>query len=165
MQLQHFLVADSTGGLATLTDGFRVAADLKAASPDEFDLLVRNELYFHFEDATAIHWHTSPVITVDTDATVRAVRYSNHSAQPFLMDPDELEPYYAAYRRFATMRESDQYQLRIAMRAGDMYIVDNRRVMHGRTAFSADGPRHLQSCYIERDEMASRLAVLERSFT
>jgi alpha-ketoglutarate-dependent taurine dioxygenase len=165
VQLQHFLVADSTGGLATLTDGFRVATDLKAASPDQFDLLARNELYFHFEDATAIHWHTGPVITADADGAVRAVRYSNHSAQPFLMDPDELEAYYEAYRRFATMRESEQYQLRVVMRAGDMYIVDNRRVMHGRTAFSADGPRHLQSCYIERDELASRLAVLERRFT
>jgi gamma-butyrobetaine dioxygenase len=41
-------------------------------------------------------------------------------------------------------------------------MVDNRRVMHGRTGFSGGGARHLQSCYIERDELVSRLTVLER---
>ena len=60
------------------------------------------------------------------------------------------------------MRESEAYQLRLALGAGDLYIVDNHRVMHGRTGFSSGGARHLQSCYIERDELASRLAVLER---
>ena len=54
-------------------------------------------------------------------------------------------------------------QLRIEMGAGDMYIVDNLRTLHGRTGFSGGGARHLQSCYIERDELASRLTVLERS--
>lgn len=163
VQLQHFLVADSTGGFATLTDGFRVAADIRADDPEQFALLAGHSLYFHFEDSTSVHQNTGPVITTDPDGSVRSIRYSNHSAQPFLMEPDELEAYYAAYRRFGAMRESEQYQLRVDMRAGDMYIVDNQRVMHGRTAFSADGPRHLQSCYIERDEVASRLAVLERN--
>ncbi|MEN9505520.1 MAG: hypothetical protein RI958_1446 [Actinomycetota bacterium] len=162
VQLQHFLVADSTGGFATLTDGFRVAADLRAEDPDQFALLAGESLYFHFEDATSEHRNTGPVITTDPDGSVRSIRFSNHSAQPFLMAPERLEAYYRAYRRFGAMRESDTYQLRVDMRAGDMYIVDNQRVMHGRTAFSADGPRHLQSCYIERDEVASRLAVLER---
>ena len=48
------------------------------------------------------------------------------------------------------------------MGAGEMYIVENRRVMHGRTGFSGGGARHLQSCYIERDELVSRLTVLDR---
>jgi gamma-butyrobetaine dioxygenase len=48
------------------------------------------------------------------------------------------------------------------MGAGDLYIVDNHRVMHGRTGFSSGGARHLQSCYIERDELVSRLTVLQR---
>jgi gamma-butyrobetaine dioxygenase len=43
-----------------------------------------------------------------------------------------------------------------------MYMVANHRVMHGRTSFASGGARHLQSCYIERDELASRLTVLDR---
>jgi gamma-butyrobetaine dioxygenase len=60
------------------------------------------------------------------------------------------------------MRESETYQLRLQLGAGDLYMVDNRRVLHGRTGFTGAGSRHLQSCYIERDEVLSRLAVISR---
>ena len=163
IQLQHFLRADAEGGEATLVDGFRVASDLRAARPDLFELLVTVPLHFHFRDATAEHENDAPVIELDRRGELRTVRYSNHSAQPFLIDPELMEPYYEAYRAFGTMRESDQYRLQLDLRAGDMYIVDNRRVLHGRTGFTKGGARHLQSCYIERDELISRLTVLERA--
>ena len=118
---------------------------------------------FHFADATAVLRASGPVLTLDPDGAVTAVRYSNHSVLPFLLPPEQMGPFYEAYRAFGRMRESEQYQLRIALGAGDLYIVDNHRVLHGRTGFSSGGARHLQSCYIERDELASRLAVLERS--
>jgi gamma-butyrobetaine dioxygenase len=78
------------------------------------------------------------------------------------MDPERMEAYYAAYRTFGRMRESEQYQLRVDMQEGDMYMVANHRVMHGRTAFASGGARHLQSCYIEIDELISRLTMLDR---
>lgn len=162
IQLQHFLRADASGGASTLVDGFKIADDLRRTAPEQFELLTKHSLHFHFADATAEHEHDGPVIELDTRGRVKAVRYSNHSARPFLMPADDMEAYYAAYRAFGRMRESERYQLRIDMKAGDMYLVDNRRVMHGRTGFSSGGARHLQSCYIERDEVASRLAVLER---
>jgi gamma-butyrobetaine dioxygenase len=49
------------------------------------------------------------------------------------------------------------------MGAGEMYMVNNRRVMHGRTGFTSGGSRHLQSCYIETDELYGRLAILEQA--
>jgi gamma-butyrobetaine dioxygenase len=162
VQLTHFLRSDATGGSATLTDGFKVAADLRAQHPEMFDLLATQSLYFHFAEATAEHEADGPVIVTEPYGRVKAIRYSNHSVQPFLMDPAVMEQYYAAYRRFGQMRESEQYQLRIDMQPGDMYMVDNHRVMHGRTEFATGGARHLQSCYIERDELFSRLTVLDR---
>ncbi|MDP2291700.1 MAG: TauD/TfdA family dioxygenase [Actinomycetota bacterium] len=163
VQLQHFLRSDTSGGMATLTDGYKVAADLRAAQPALFHLLAAHSLQFHFADATAEHSASGPVITLGPEGDVRAIRYSNHSARPFLLPPDVMADYYEAYRTFGTMRESQQYQLRIDMQAGELYMVDNRRVMHGRTGFSGGGARHLQSCYIERDELVSRLTVLERT--
>lgn len=162
IQLQHFLRSDTSGGAATLTDGFKVAADLRATRPDLFQLLVDHSLQFHFADATAEHAATGPVITLSPEGELHSIRYSNHSARPFLLPAEVMGPYYEAYRAFGRMRESEQYQLRLDMRAGEMYLVDNRRVMHGRTGFSGGGARHLQSCYIERDELVSRLTVLER---
>ncbi len=162
VQLQHFLVADADGGESTLVDGFKVATDLRAEDPAGFELLAGTVLHFHFRDATAEHEHRGPIITCDPDGSLRAIRYSNHSVQPFLVPPDQMLAFYAAYRRFGEMRESEQYRLQLALGSGDLYLVDNHRVLHGRTGFSSTGPRHLQSCYIERDELFSRLAVLER---
>jgi gamma-butyrobetaine dioxygenase len=163
VQLQHFLRADASGGASTLVDGFRIAHDIRRDHPPAFDLLATTMHRFHFADATAEHENFSTVIGLDGLGEIREIRYSNHSVTPFLMPFDRMDAYYDAYRLFGTMRESEQYQLRIPMGAGDLYMVDNRRVLHGRTGFSSGGARHLQSCYIERDELASKLTVLKRS--
>jgi len=162
IQLQHFLRADASGGESTLVDGFKLAEDLRSSAPDHFAQLANTMLDFHFADATAEHSARGPVISLNPDGSVRAIRYSNHSVLPFLLPPGQMEQFYEAYLAYGTMRESDAYQLRVKMGAGDLYIVDNHRVMHGRTGFSSGGARHLQSCYIERDELASRLTVLNR---
>ncbi len=163
VQLQHFIVADATGGASTLVDGFKVAEDMRAAAPEKFALLANTPLDFHIADATSEHHGRGPIISLHPDGTIRQIRYSNHSALPFRMPADKMEAYYDAYRTFGTMRESAEYRFEIALGAGDMYIVDNHRVLHGRTGFSRGGARHLQSCYVERDEVASRLAVLKRT--
>lgn len=162
IQLQHFLIADPNGGASTLVDGFKIAADLRERAPAKFKLLAETMLHFHFQDATALLENDGPVIECDPAGAVRGIRYSNHSAQPFLLPFEQMPAYYDAYRTFGEMRESDAYQLCIKMQSGELYMVDNRRVLHGRTGFSSSGSRHLQSCYIERDEMISRLNVLLR---
>ncbi len=162
VQLQHFLQSETSGGMATLTDGFKVATDLKAEDPEAFALLRDTVLRFHFADADNEHQSDAPVITANGDGSLRAIKYSNHSAQPFLLPPDVMERYYAAYTIFGRMRESEKYRFNINMGAGDLYMVDNHRVMHGRTGFSGGGARHLQSCYIERDELVNRLTVARR---
>ncbi len=163
VQLQHFIQADASGGASTLVDGFRIAEDMRAEHPEMFALLASKMLDFHFADDTAEHSAHAPTITVNPDGSLRAIRYSNHSVRPFLLPADEIESLYAAYLEFGRRRESEKYQLRMEMGAGDLYIVDNHRVLHGRTGFSSGGARHLQSCYIERDELVSRLTILERS--
>ena len=54
-------------------------------------------------------------------------------------------------------------QLRFRYEPGDLVLVDNRRVLHGRTAYDAEvGERWLQGCYGEREELMSRLRILAR---
>ena len=163
VQLQHFIQADAQGGESTLVDGFRLADELRVQAPHHFDALSNTLLHFHIADATTEHWAMDSVISLRPDGSVKGIRYSNHSVLPFLLPPEHMEAFYSAYRAFGRMRESVDYQLRLKMGAGDLYMVDNHRVLHGRTGFSTGGARHLQSCYIERDELISRLTVLERS--
>ena len=45
---------------------------------------------------------------------------------------------------------------------GDLFIVDNQRVLHGRKTVGGSGRRHLQGCYADKDSLLSTLRVLER---
>ena len=61
-------------------------------------------------------------------------------------------------------REEPRFRVQRRLRAGDMWAFDNRRVMHARTEFDpSTGRRHLQGCYVDRDELLSRWRVLSRS--
>jgi alpha-ketoglutarate-dependent taurine dioxygenase len=162
VQLQHILLASASGGASTLVDGYRLAADLRRDRPDMFAALASTILRFRYADPSSELECHGPVIDCLPDGEVRAIRFSNHSVTPFLLAFDEMESFYVAYRTFGAMRESETYQLRLELGAGDLYMVDNRRVLHGRTGFTGAGSRHLQSCYIERDELLSRLAVMNR---
>ena len=76
-------------------------------------------------------------------------------------DAEAAERYYRAYRRFALLLREPRFMLRLMMRAGDLVVFDNQRILHGRTGFaSARHPRHLQGCYLTRDSVFSRAALL-----
>jgi alpha-ketoglutarate-dependent taurine dioxygenase len=49
---------------------------------------------------------------------------------------------------------------RLTLRPGDVIVMDNLRVLHGRTEISAPRERHLQGCYADRDGLRSRLRTL-----
>ncbi len=162
IQLTHFVRSSASGGEATLVDGFKLAEVMRAQSPEQFQLLAETSLHFHFREADMELEHHAPVLTLDPEGRLKEVRYSNHSVQPFLLPPEAMEAFYEAYRAFGALRDRPEYRLELDMQAGDMYMVDNRRVMHGRKAFRSGGHRHLQSCYVDTDEAMGRLAVLER---
>jgi gamma-butyrobetaine dioxygenase len=55
--------------------------------------------------------------------------------------------------------------VRTRLAPGDCLVIDNTRILHARTAFTAapgGGGRHLQGCYADLDGLASTLAVLRR---
>ena len=162
LQLLHCLVSSTLGGESTLVDGFRVAADLRARDPAAFDLLARTPLGFRYRDADTELEAEWPVITVDARGSVQAIRFNTRSAAPLRVAPELVEPWYAAYRAFGRALAAPRYVVRVALDPGDVFIVDNLRVLHGRTAFSEGGERHLQGCYADRDGLRSRLGVLSR---
>jgi len=56
-----------------------------------------------------------------------------------------------------------KYRLTLKLKAGEMVVFDNRRVLHGRDAFDpSTGYRHLHGCYVDRGEFSSRLRQLGR---
>ncbi len=163
LQLLHCLSSSTSGGENTLVDGFRVAEALRAEAPDEYDTLTRQPVRFRFQDVDTDLTAEFPILALNPLGELIAVHYNNRSPEPFDMPPAIVEAYYAAYRHFVDLLESPAYQVRFKLEPGDLFIVDNLRVLHGRTGFSAAGQRHLQGCYADRDSLRSKLAVLNRS--
>jgi gamma-butyrobetaine dioxygenase len=160
LQLLHCLASSADGGENTLVDSFRVAQDMP---PDDFDVLARTPIRFRYADADTDLEAETPVISVDARGGVQAVHYNTRSAQPFRLPADTVGRYYEAYQRFGRMLEAPEYRIQFKLGAGDLFIVDNLRVMHGRTGYAASGgERHLQGCYADRDGLRSTLAVLSR---
>jgi len=162
LQLLHCLSSSAGGGENTLVDGFRVAEELRARDPAGFELLTRHPIRFRYADDTTQLETEAPVIALDARGDVSAIRFNTRSTAPFRVPADELEAYYNAYQAFGRLLEEDAFRIRFKLEPGDLFVVDNLRVLHGRTAYSEAGERHLQGCYADRDGLRSTLAVLSR---
>jgi gamma-butyrobetaine dioxygenase len=160
-QALHVLVAAPDGGESLLADGFALAEHLRQEDAGVFEVLARTPVPFAYRSRNAALYAERPLIQLSGGGEVVAVHYNNRSIQPLPLAAEAAERYYRAYRRFATLLREPRFMLRYLMRAGDLVVFDNQRILHGRTGFaSARYPRHLQGCYLTRDSVFSRAALL-----
>jgi gamma-butyrobetaine dioxygenase len=165
-QALHVLVAAPDGGESVFADGFALAEHLRQEDPAAFEILARTQVPFAYRSRNAALNAERPLIQLSCRGEVVAVHYNNRSIQPLPLAAEAAERYYRAYRRFATLLREPRFMLRFMMRAGDLVVFDNQRILHGRTGFaSARHPRHLQGCYLTRDSVFSRAALLAEAAT
>jgi gamma-butyrobetaine dioxygenase len=163
LQLLHCLQAAEEGGESIVVDGFHAAERLRREAPEDFDLLTRHAVPFRYVDRGAVDLRSAaPLIELDTEGRVRAVRYNNRAAAPFDLPEDIVAPFYRAYRRFGRLLHDPSAIVSFRLGAGDLFIVDNQRVLHGRRGFGR-GRRHLQGTYADKDSLLSKLRVLEET--
>jgi len=169
----HCLVNEVPGGELLLTDGFRAAEVLREQAPEDFDVLTRVRPAFSYVDEDAILEHSGPLIELDDSGRVRQVRLSNRTEAVPAEDPDLLERYYRARKRLTGLVNDAALQIRYTWRPGDLLIMDNYRMLHGRSAYRQNGEpggsedaghRHMRQCYMDRDTVGSRRKVLARRF-
>jgi gamma-butyrobetaine dioxygenase len=161
LQLLHCLSADATGGASIVVDGFEAARRLKETAPEDYALLTRWRVPFRYRNATTDLQARRPLIEADEGGRPTAIAYNNRSIAPLDLPADVMPAFYRAYRRFSQILGDPDLAVRFEMAPGDLFVVDNRRVMHGREAFTS-GTRHLQGCYADRDSLLSQLSVMER---
>lgn len=164
LQVLSCIENTAEGGESILVDGFHAALQLKAENPVHFDLLSRYSANFCYAgDATTDLRSKRPMIELDADGELIGVRFNNRSAAPFTHIPfEQMAAYYAAYRHFAEIIERDDSEIAFRLQAGELFIVDNTRILHSRNAFSAGGSRHLRGCYVDKDGLRSRLLTLSQ---
>ena len=163
-QFLHCLANEAAGGGSLFADGFAMAEDLRAEDPEAFRLLCDVRIPFRFHDREADIRVHEPVITLAPSGEVIEIRYNAHLAGIFDMPADIMPDYYRAYRVFMAKTRDAKYRVVFRLKAGEMVVFDNRRVLHGRDSFDpSTGFRHLHGCYVDRGEFASRLRKLARA--
>ena len=164
VQLLHCLVNETSGGLSTLVDGFAAAQALEARDPDAFALLSRTPVRFRYQDeATEL---VASAVPIELDANGGVVAATLQPA-PRFRTATAARPtrcyYYRARRAFDHLLRSPEFEIRFLLAAGELLMMDNRRLLHGRTGFDpAEGVRHLQGCYIDLDGPRSLYRVVRR---
>ena len=163
VQLLHCLVNETSGGLSTLVDGLAAAEALRLRDPQAFELLSRTPVRFRFRDADTELVSSTPLIELDVTGRVQAVHVSPRLDFVPLLPPADLTLYYRARQLFDRLLRLGEFELRFLLEAGDLMMMDNRRLLHGRTGFDPqEGLRHLQGCYIDIDGPRSLYRVLRR---
>lgn len=162
--LLHCLENTAQGGENGLTDGFRAAEELRKESPELFQALVDTPVNWFYRDEQAIIEDCSAFIDVNRDGSIKHVRFHGRSDRVAAVDADHLDKFYEARRRFIQLIQSDALEARFKLQAGDMFMVDNYRLIHSRKAFRLEtGARHMRQAYIDRDVVSSRQKTLHRN--
>jgi gamma-butyrobetaine dioxygenase len=170
VQLLHCLRADAAcGGETLLTDGFAAAAMLRERQPAAFGALTATPWPFGYRDQGAELQACRPLIGTDPRGRIREVRFNARSMLPLRGQAGQVAAAYAAYLAWARLLRGPGLAVRTRLAPGDCLIMDNTRILHARTAFTAapgsrgaNSGRHLQGCYADLDGLASTLAVLRR---
>ena len=162
------------GGTSVFVDALYAANRLRQSHPEDFDILTKTLVPFHYINA-GNHLHEEhPTIELDRHDTPGSgsVAFINYSP-PFQAPLPASIPkeFYTALSRFSTFLEAPEATYEYTLREGDAVLFDNRRVLHARTAFN-DLPhaaenatdatnRWLKGLYLEADAVLNRRRVLE----
>jgi gamma-butyrobetaine dioxygenase len=166
VQVLHCLRSAGDGGETLLVDGFAAARRLRQRDPAAFATLARVPLPFRYDSAVASLAAYAPTISLDQGGAVTQIRWNDRCVQPPAVSTDQITEVYRAIRAFAAVLGEDGTAVRLGMRPGDCLILDNTRILHGRTGFSAASGaprRHLQGCYADLDGLHSTLTRVNRA--
>ena len=163
LQLLSCLENSVAGGDSIVVDGFRAALRLKSENPEAFDLLTRYRVAFEYSGSQGVRLRSyKTMIELAADGELVSISFNNRSVAPITQIPfADIESFYAAYRRFAELIEDTDMQVTFKLSPGQLFIVDNTRILHARKSFSGSGRRWLQGCYADKDALLSALAIIE----
>jgi trimethyllysine dioxygenase len=160
LQLFHCLHFAGSGGESILVDGFRIADELRACDPGAYETLSSVEVTGQYIGDGAHLMATRPIFRHDKGRLVQ-VTFNNYDRAPFRLLDAEMREFYRALKTFEGKAADRRLQWRHPLRPGEVLLVDNWRVLHGRAAYG--GERRLCGAYLNREDFESRLRVLRQS--
>lgn len=150
----------------------QAALQLYYSFPEEFAMLASTPVKFQYVN-DGHHLHCShPTLQLDRaeggSFAISSINYSPPFQGPLALSTPPA--FYDALNRYTQLLEDPDNCFTYLLREGDAVIFDNRRVLHGRAAFSEnegvqaeDGmtSRWLKGCYLEEEPVLDRMRMLE----
>ena len=165
IQLLHCIENEVKGGFSTLVDGFTVSEKLKEDHPNYYKILTEIKVRYQFIDKDVVLEDWAEMIQLDENNNFKQVRFSPRLDFVPLMEKEKLDLYYSARNKISELYNSDEYKIEFKLMPGDLLMMDNYRLLHGRTSYDANqGNRFLQGCYIDYDSTEGKLKHLKRKF-
>ncbi|XP_054764837.2 gamma-butyrobetaine dioxygenase-like [Lytechinus pictus] len=170
IQMLHCIKQAAHGGGNTLVDGFKVASDLRTTSPDSYDVLTKQILEFYDRGTDILgefYYHAKHyVLRLNEKNEVDRISFSDHGRSAMnRMQVDDVIKTYKALSLFTALLYAPENVFEYNMKDGDMLIMDNYRVLHGRKSFtvSPGSARHLEGGYFDWDTVMSKLRILKNN--
>ncbi len=165
IQLLHCIESNVSGGLSTLVDGYTVTEDLRNENYEYYKILTEVKVKFKFIDKDVILESWAPLIELNNDKSFKQVRFSPRLDYVPILQKEKLDLYYKARKKLSEMYNSDKYRIEFKLANKDLMMMDNHRLLHGRTSYETkEGNRFLQGCYIDYDSTEGKLRHLKRKF-
>ncbi|WP_206244915.1 TauD/TfdA family dioxygenase [Novosphingobium terrae] len=161
LQLLHALDTPDEGGETWLVDGLALVEHLRTEAPQAFALLTTVPVRFAWQSADWRLATVEPVIALAPDGSLLRLRINSRSLdRPVEADAARRAAWWAAWEQLEACLADPAFAQTFALRSGEMVLMDNRRLLHGRSAFTAHGARHLQGAYADIDGLTSQVSVL-----
>ncbi|XP_047484489.1 gamma-butyrobetaine dioxygenase-like isoform X1 [Penaeus chinensis] len=170
VQLLHCITQFSgDGGDSILADSHRVAVQMRELYPQKFRFLT--DVLVNFRDVATDEGFQfdiiarRPMISVRPDGEIKTVNMSTFGRDShFGVSPEEAVSWYDAYLTFCDLLYRPENHVTFKLEAGEILIMDNLRVLHGRTAYkdTAEGERRLEGGFWDWDMMRSRRRGLQK---
>ncbi|EPB85293.1 trimethyllysine dioxygenase [Mucor circinelloides 1006PhL] len=159
LQMFHKLEFQGEGGDSLFVDGFAVAKQLKAQSPNAYRTLSNTLIPTHSAgDENVLIVPTpraNPILNHGPDGELYQIRYNNDDRSTLdHLSSTQLEEFYDALFLWSDLLKSKKNELWDPLAPGRVVTFDNWRVLHGRSAFT--GHRRICGAYFPWDDYKSR---------
>ncbi|KAJ3388860.1 hypothetical protein HDU84_009367 [Entophlyctis sp. JEL0112] len=171
LQLFHITEFTGKGGMSLYVDGFNAANRLHEIAPEHYNLLstVRVPTHSAGDPSTVIAPtpRAFPILNLDpVSGKLFQVRFNNDDRSVLggraLLDKNgstvDVAQFYDALRTWVGILRDPEFELWIQLTPGLVVIVDNWRVLHGRSEFT--GHRRVCGSYHGYDDYRSRVRDL-----
>ncbi|MEM7363747.1 MAG: TauD/TfdA family dioxygenase [Pseudomonadota bacterium] len=152
VQILLCLEKDGTGGASILVDGYEIAEGL--ARDSAMGEALRNTTIDYVYKGDGVTLQASHPILTRRAGRADHIVFNNYDRRAMSLGEDRINRFYDMLRQFDRAVNNPEHQWQYTLQAGEALIIDNWRVLHGRSTYS--GSRRMTGAYINREDVESR---------